>query len=404
MMQCPPIFLVCASVIVWSEMKSMQIPIQLIVPSHSMKVVDIWALVDSGMDISCIDQHFVRKHNLPTTKLPIPIQARNADHSHNKSGDIRYTCNLFVDIQGLVQKVTLHVMTCGKENIILGLPWLKKANSKIDWTTQTLIFNKSIDKSRDLYQHYTADMTWHQSHYWPTPWLPKHINVDMVKEDHLGSYLNQETEFQYIRRALDNCAIHRIIQCGSHFLPSNSPVIACLTTPTELAIATEKARPKSLLPPEYIPYASVFLKEATDHIFPSCSYDHEINLDDTFKPKISKVYSLSPKEQKAMEDFLDENLRTGKIHPSNSPQASPFFFIKKKDDGLRPCQDYHYVNEHIVHDAYPLPLISNLVDKLQGVKSSPNLMSNGGTIMSESRTDINGKPSSSPIRDSLNQP
>ena len=66
----------------------MQIPVQLIVPSHSMKVVNTWALVDSGADISCIDQHFVRKYNLPTTKLPVPIWAKNADHSHNKNGDI----------------------------------------------------------------------------------------------------------------------------------------------------------------------------------------------------------------------------------------------------------------------------------------------------------------------------
>ena len=158
-MQCPPISPVCASVTVKSETRSMQIPIQLIFPLYSIKVVDTRALVDSGADISCTDQHFVRKHNLPTIKPPIPIQARNADHSHNKSSNIQYTCDLFIDIQGLTQKVTLHGMTCGKENIILGLSWLKKANPMIDWTMQTLIFNKSIDKSRDLYQHHIADMT-----------------------------------------------------------------------------------------------------------------------------------------------------------------------------------------------------------------------------------------------------
>ena len=118
----------------------------------------------------------------------------------------------------------------------------------------------------------------------------------MIKEDHLGSYLNQETESQYICRALDNCAIHRIIQCGSCFLPSNSPVIAHLTIATELAIATEKAKSKLSLPPEYAPFASVFLKKATDHILPSRPYDHEINLDESFKSKISKVYSLFPEE------------------------------------------------------------------------------------------------------------
>ena len=259
-------------------------------------------------------------------------------------------------------------MTCRKENIILGLPWLRKANPTIDWTTQTLTLDESIDESQELHRYHSTNITRHQSHYRPTPRLPNHVNIDIAKENHLGTYLNQETEFQYVCRALDNRAIHRIIRCGSRFLPNDSPVIARLTTATELAIATEKAKPKLTLPPEYASFASVFLKEATDHIPPSRPYDHEINLDESFKPKIGKVYSLSPEEQKATEDFLDENLKTGKICPSNSPQASPFFFVKKKDGGLRPCQDYCYVNEHTIRDVYPLPLISDLIDKLQGVK------------------------------------
>ena len=69
-----------------------------------------------------------------------------------------------------------------------------------------------------------------------------------------------------------------------------------------------------------------------------------------------------------MDEFIDENLRSGKICPSKSPQASPFFFIKKKDGGLRPCQDYHYLNSHTVRDAYPLPLISDLINKLKDTK------------------------------------
>ena len=49
----------------------MQIPIQLIVPSHSIKVIDTQVLVDSSADISCINQDFV-KYNLPIMKLTIP--------------------------------------------------------------------------------------------------------------------------------------------------------------------------------------------------------------------------------------------------------------------------------------------------------------------------------------------
>ena len=58
-------------------------------------------------------------------------------------------------------------------------------------------------------------------------------------------------------------------------------------------------------------------------------------------------------------------MKTGRIRPSKSPQASPFFFVKKKDGKLRPVQDYRYLNEHTVKNAYPLPLVSDLVDNLR---------------------------------------
>ena len=48
--------------------------------------------------------------------------------------------------------------------------------------------------------------------------------------------------------------------------------------------------------------------------------------------------------------------------------VSPFFYVKKKDGKLRPCQDYHYLNEWMIKNAYPLPLISELMDKIQGAK------------------------------------
>ena len=48
--------------------------------------------------------------------------------------------------------------------------------------------------------------------------------------------------------------------------------------------------------------------------------------------------------------------------------ASPFFFVKKKDGKLRPIQDYRKLNEMTIKNRYPLPLISELVNKLRGAK------------------------------------
>ena len=53
--------------------------------------------------------------------------------------------------------------------------------------------------------------------------------------------------------------------------------------------------------------------------------------------------------------------------------ASPFFFVGKKDGQLRPCQDYCYLNEHTVKNAYPLPLIGELLDKLKGARQFTKL-------------------------------
>jgi hypothetical protein len=87
-----------------------------------------------------------------------------------------------------------------------------------------------------------------------------------------------------------------------------------------------------------------------------------------FKPKSFKNYYLTLEEQKELDKFLDKNLEKGYIRASQSLQASPFFFVKKKDGRLRPCQDYQYLNDWMVKNAYPLLLILEIMDKLKGAK------------------------------------
>jgi hypothetical protein len=70
-------------------------------------------------------------------------------------------------------------------------------------------------------------------------------------------------------------------------------------------------------------------------------------------------------EREACKAFIDEHLKTEHIVPSKSSQAAPFFFVSKKDEGLRPCQDYHYLNSHTVRNANPLPLIPELIDDMK---------------------------------------
>jgi len=98
-------------------------------------------------------------------------------------------------------------------------------------------------------------------------------------------------------------------------------------------------------------------------------WDHTIDLKPDFILKGCKVYPLSSEEQKEQDKLLEENLRKGYIRPSKLPMASPFFFVSKKDSKkLRPCQDYRRLNEGMIKNAYPLPRVDKLLDKLKRVK------------------------------------
>jgi len=84
----------------------------------------------------------------------------------------------------------------------------------------------------------------------------------------------------------------------------------------------------------------VFTKEDFDILLEHRQWDHAIELIPGSEPKSSKVYPLSPVEQKELNSFLEENLRTRRIRPSKSPMIALVSFIKKKDGFLWLVQDY----------------------------------------------------------------
>jgi hypothetical protein len=47
--------------------------------------------------------------------------------------------------------------------------------------------------------------------------------------------------------------------------------------------------------------------------------------------------------------------------------GSPGIFVPKKDGTQRLCMDYRALNEVIIKNKYPLPMIDDLFDQLHGV-------------------------------------
>ena len=126
--------------------------------------------------------------------------------------------------------------------------------------------------------------------------------------------------------------------------------------------------PEQLVPEKYHEYLDIFDKDKANRYPETRPWDHKIEMKPGFEPKLFKTYNLTQEEQSKLDKFLRENLDKGYIKPSESPMASPFFFVKKKDGKLQPCQDYCYLNDWTIKNAYPLPLISEIMDKIKGAK------------------------------------
>ena len=122
--------------------------------------------------------------------------------------------------------------------------------------------------------------------------------------------------------------------------------------------------PALLLPKSYHEYLDVFSRKDADTLPPHRSYDHEIKLKEGQQPPSSTLYGMSRDEILELRRYLDENLAKGFIRASRSHAASPVLFVKKPGGGLRFCVDYRGLNAITVKNRYPLPLISETLNRL----------------------------------------
>ncbi|KAK3516573.1 hypothetical protein QTP70_021975 [Hemibagrus guttatus] len=120
------------------------------------------------------------------------------------------------------------------------------------------------------------------------------------------------------------------------------------------------------IPACYSRFSDVFCPKEASKLPPHRPWDCAIDLIPGEPVPRGKIYSLSIPEEKAMEEYINEALSQGYIRPSTSPAASSFFFVAKKDGGLRPCIDYRALNKITVKFRYPLPLVPSALKHLRG--------------------------------------
>jgi hypothetical protein len=118
-------------------------------------------------------------------------------------------------------------------------------------------------------------------------------------------------------------------------------------------------------------------KEAIIRDFPEVTEIPEVQIpikgvehviETTKDPPFVPIYNLSETELASLREYLNKGLDRGWIQHSISPTGAPILFVPKKDGKLRLCVDYHALNAVTRKNRHTLPLISEILDRLNGAK------------------------------------
>lgn len=291
------------------------------------------ALLDSGCTKTSIDASFVRRKRLLTRPTMEKRPVYNADGTLN--GHIKEVAYLELEVRdadGALHRELYEfpvVNLGGKHDVFIGYDWLQKHNPLIDWTDHELVFARC-----------PAECGMREDRYTPVRSLAEYSRAVQV-----GDYPADPRIAEHVR--------------------------AYQSLATEIAMKTESERDSAEVPTEYRDFADVFAKAEFDRLPERKPWDHAIELYpgwETSRGLKGRVYPVSVAEQVELDAFLEENRSTGRIRPSKSPIAAPFFFVRKKDGKLRPVQDYRRVNAITKKDCWPLPLVSDIVARIKDAK------------------------------------
>jgi len=204
---------------------------------------------------------------------------------------------MHMEIGDHVEQIVLLVTDRNKSDIFIGHDWIHHHNSEIDWRKETIEFTG----------------------------CPLECNMELHED-------------------------HNIKPTDEELIPDDLNIHANVST--QLAIDQEKLKPKRTIDkqlPQWLKdFKDVFEPSYFNELPSHQSWDHAIDLTpDAPAYTKHKLYSMSPNEQIALDEFIDENLKTGRIRPSNSSYTTPSSFRTRKME--------NYTLDKIIVNSIPIP-------------------------------------------------
>ena len=222
-----------------------------------------------------INEQLVKDKKIPTKPVNFKREVFNADGTKNR--EVTKVAPLEIEINGYKETLEAAVTDLDGTDMFLGHDWLVKHNLEVNWKNSTIKFMRC-----------------------PGNCMMKHEDI-WFKTRRTKETETKDTTTQNNR---------------------------------EIGKEPDKTNPEDL--PEYIqPFTHLFNKKKFKKLLKRWEWDHKRNLTDKAPKELNaKAHAMTLKEEEALNQWLDEQLKAGLIVESKSRYAALCFYISKKDSSL----------------------------------------------------------------------
>ena len=308
-------------------------------------------LVDAGASANFLSLSFANRCQISIEPLTEPQSVRVPN---GETINVIGSAFITVQIQNYVTQLDVYVIPLEEYDVILGLPWLRRENPHIDWTTfrfQIRLPSGKVEtiNARKRNIQYLSTMSIHAEH--------KPFRFPLIG-------------YRQAKRALRKR--NTIVQL--FFIRSTEPNPTKADSDSTAKDSIDKDGKANTVEDQYgflktliDQYTDVFRTELPDEPPPDREILHAIDTNSA-KPVNRNPYPLSSLQEKELIKQINELRSKGLIKDSQSPWGAPILFVRKKDDTWRMVVDYRALNALTERNTYPLPRIQDCIDRIGKAK------------------------------------